>query len=292
MKKILVTGGNGQLGMELKYISSKFPEYEFIFTDIGELDITNKKQVELFFQTNTPDFCINCAAYTAVDKAEDEPEKAQLINVYSSELLARNCSKHNTSLIHISTDYVFDGTNFKPYNEKDIPNPNSVYGKTKLQGEQRVVKYATKALIIRTSWLYSAYGNNFVKTMLRLGKQRDELGVVVDQVGTPTYAGDLAMAIMEIISHNYIKKGSYIYHYSNEGVISWYDFAQAIFRNSGIDCNVNAIDSSEFPSKANRPFYSVLNKSKIKTHFNLSIPYWQDSLIKVIKQLETKRYEN
>ena len=292
MKKILVTGGNGQLGLELKDITSKFPEYEFIFTDIDELDITNKQQVELFFQTNTPDFCINCAAYTAVDKAEDEPEKAELINVYSSELLAKNCSKHNTSLIHISTDYVFDGTNYQPYKERDIPNPNSVYGKTKLQGEQRVVKYATKALIIRTSWLYSAYGNNFVKTMLRLGRQRDELGVVVDQVGTPTYAGDLAMVIMEIISHNYMQKGSDIYHYSNEGVISWYDFAQAIFRNSGISCNVNAIESSAFPAKANRPFYSVLNKSKIKTDFNLSIPYWLDSLIKVLKQLKSLEYEN
>ena len=287
MKKILVTGGNGQLGLELNDITSKFPEYEFIFTDIDELDITNKQQVELFFQNNTPDFCINCAAYTAVDKAEDEPEKAELINVYSSELLAKNCSKHNTSLIHISTDYVFDGTNYQPYTEKDIPNPNSVYGNTKLQGEQRVMKYATKALIIRTSWLYSAYGNNFVKTMLRLGRQRDELGVVVDQVGTPTYAGDLAMAIMNIISRNSIQKGSNIYHYSNEGVISWYDFAQAIFRNSGISCNVNAIESSAFPAKANRPFYSVLNKSKIKTDFNLSIPYWLDSLIKVLKQLKS-----
>ncbi len=287
MKKILVTGGNGQLGLELKDITSKFPEYEFIFTDIDELDITNKQQVELFFQNNTPDFCINCAAYTAVDKAEDEPEKAELINVYSSELLAKNCSKYNTSLIHISTDYVFDGTNYQPYTEKDIPNPNSVYGNTKLQGEQRVMKYATKALIIRTSWLYSANGKNFVKTMLRLGRQRDELGVVVDQVGTPTYAGDLAMAIMNIISRNSIQKGSNIYHYSNEGVISWYDFAQAIFRNSGISCNVNAIESSAFPAKANRPFYSVLNKSKIKTDFNLSIPYWLDSLIKVLKQLKS-----
>lgn len=286
MKKILVTGSKGQLGSELKALSSNYPDFQFIYTDIEELNLTDEKAVKAFFLKENFDFCINCAAYTAVDKAEDEPEVAMLINATTVEYLAKACSRKQIPFIHISTDYVFDGKNHKPYLESDAVSPCSEYGKSKLAGEKAVFDYSDTALIIRTSWLYSSYGNNFVKTMLRLGKERKELSVIFDQVGTPTYAGDLAKAILDILSGDKIKTGVFIYHYSNEGAISWYDFSQAIFHESGISCHVKAIESKEFPVKATRPFYSVLNKSKIKNDFQVDVPYWLNSLKLVLKQLE------
>ena len=286
MKRILVTGSNGQLGSEIKDLSSNYPDFQFIYTDIDELDLTDQKAIDTFFEKEEFNACINCAAYTAVDKAEDEPETAMLINATTVVYLSKACSKKGIPFIHISTDYVFDGKNHKPYSEFDATTPGSEYGRTKLAGEKAVFGFAENALIIRTSWLYSSYGNNFVKTMLRLGQERKELSVVFDQVGTPTYAGDLAKAILDILSSDKIKPGVSVYHYSNEGVISWYDFAKAIFHESDISCKVKAIESKDFPVKASRPFYSVLNKSKIKNDFQVEVPYWLDSLKLVLKQLE------
>ena len=282
MAKILVTGSNGQLGSELRAIESNYPQYSFTFTDIEELDLTKKDEVNSFLEENKIDVCINCAAYTAVDKAEDEQELALLINKDAVENLAKACENVNARLIHISTDYVFDGTNHKPYEETDQPIPNSFYGLSKLKGEQAVVDNIDDFVIIRTSWLYSTFGNNFVKTMIRLGGDRDELGVVVDQIGTPTYAADLANAIMATVESD--KTG--IYHYSNQGAISWYDFAKAIMEIKHIDCKVNAIESKDFPAKANRPFYSVMNKAKIAKDFNIEVPYWLDSLKMMIGKLQ------
>ncbi len=282
MAKILVTGSNGQLGSELRAIESDYPQHSFTFTDIEELDLTKKDEVIGFLEENKIDVCINCAAYTAVDKAEDEQELALLINKDAVENLAKACENVNARLIHISTDYVFDGTNHKPYEETDQPIPNSFYGLSKLKGEQAVVDNIDDFVIIRTSWLYSTFGNNFVKTMIRLGGDRDELGVVVDQIGTPTFAADLANAIMATLESD--KTG--IYHYSNQGAISWYDFAKAIMEIKHIDCKVNAIESKDFPAKANRPFYSVMNKAKIAKDFNIEVPYWLDSLKMMIGKLQ------
>jgi len=275
---ILITGSNGQLGSEIRAISHNYPDFKFLFTDIEELDLTNFNQVEAFFEKNEISSCINCAAYTAVDKAEDEQEMAMLVNHDVVANLAKVCSKNNALLIHVSTDYVFNGEHYKPYDENDSPSPNSFYGLSKLKGEKTVFKNTNRAVIIRTSWLYSAFGNNFVKTMIRLGKERDELGVVVDQIGTPTHAADLADAIMQIVEKVDDKPINEIYHYSNEGVISWYDFAKAIMNEAGINCKVNAIESKDFPAKANRPYYSVLNKAKLKNDFDIDVPYWLDSL--------------
>ena len=286
MTNILVTGSNGQLGSELRAIANQYPSYNFIFTDVAELNLLDNKSVELFFSSNNISVCVNCAAYTAVDKAEDDQELAMLLNSNAVENLALICKNNNTLLIHISTDYVFNGRHFKPYEEVDPPAPDSYYGTTKLAGEEAVFNLEMKAVIIRTSWLYSSFGNNFVKTMIRLGTEREELGVVCDQVGTPTYAGDLAKAIMSIVEkvgENDIKE---LYHYSNEGVISWYDFAKAIMNQNSIDCKVNAIESKDFPAKANRPFYSVLNKAKIKCDFKIEVPYWLDSLKIMISKLD------
>jgi dTDP-4-dehydrorhamnose reductase len=288
MKSVLITGSNGQLGSEIKALDSQYPDFQFIYTDIDELNLTDEQAINTFFVKEDFHFCINCAAYTAVDKAEDEPELAMLINATSVVYLAKACSKKGIPFIHISTDYVFDGKNHKPYSEFDAANPGSEYGRSKLAGEKAVFGFSDTALIIRTSWLYSSYGNNFLKTMLRLGRERKELSVVFDQVGTPTHAGDLAKAILDIVSSDKIQEGVTVYHYSNEGVISWYDFAQAIFRESGISCHVKAIESKDFPVKATRPFYSVLNKSKIKNDFQVEVPYWLDSLKLVLKQLENK----
>ncbi|NQU33532.1 MAG: dTDP-4-dehydrorhamnose reductase [Bacteroidetes bacterium] len=285
MNNILVTGSNGQLGSEIRVLSSQFPQYNFIFTDVDELNLADADAVDTFFNSNDVSVCINCAAYTAVDKAEDDQELAMLINYKAVENIAGVCNRNNSLLIHISTDYVFNGRNFKPYEEVDPPAPDSYYGLTKLKGEEAVLGLSKKAVIIRTSWLYSSFGNNFVKTMIRLGNDRDELGVVADQVGTPTYAADLASAIMSIITKvedNVIKE---IYHYSNEGVISWYDFAKVIMAHQNINCNVIAIESKDFPAKAPRPFYSVLNKAKIKSDFQIEVPYWMDSLKIMISKL-------
>ena len=278
--KILVTGANGQLGSELNIISAYEP-YHFIFTDIAELNLTNAREVNSFFNTHKIDYCINCAAYTAVDNAEKNIEAARAINVDAVQNLAEACTINNTFLIHISTDFVFRGNSFLPIQEDIKPDPVSVYGFTKFEGENMAIKTNPKTLIIRTSWLYSSFGNNFVKTMLRLGKERDELGVVVDQIGSPTYAGDLAKAIMEIIKnadrydllHNFG-----IYHYSNEGVASWYDFAKAIFDLKAIKIDLKPLLTSQFPLPAKRPAYSLMDKTKIKKTFNLKIPYWRDSL--------------
>jgi len=281
MANILITGSNGQLGSEIKAIEKDYSQHNFVFTDIEELDITNLESIRSFFADNSIEVCVNCAAYTAVDKAEDEHEFALLVNQKAVANLAKVCDESQHQLIHVSTDYVFDGTNHKPYQETDHPSPNSFYGLSKLKGEMEIIDHLDSFVIIRTSWLYSEFGNNFVKTMIRLGNERDELGVVADQVGTPTYAADLAKAIMATVG----SKKTGIYHYSNQGVISWYDFAKAIMQINNIDCKVIAIESKDFKAKANRPFYSVLNKAKIAADFNIEIPYWLDSLKVMMSKL-------
>ena len=278
MSNILVTGGNGQLGSELKDLTNLYPNDTFIFTDMAELDICKHKVVEEFIIKNNINIIINCAAHTAVDKAEEQFELANAINNLAVQNFARIAKECTIKLIHISTDYVFDGANHQPYTETDAPNPQSVYGKTKLDAEIAIQEInPANTIIIRTSWVYSSYGNNFVKTMLRLGKEKDELGIIFDQIGTPTYAGDLAKAILEILPKLNNDKVE-IYHYSNEGVCSWYDFAQAIFEIENISVKVNAIESTQYPTLAKRPFYSVMNKAKIEKVFNVEVPYWKYSL--------------
>ena len=277
MSNILVTGANGQVGSEIRELSLE-NEHKFFFTDSQDLDICDKERTENFCKENCVDIIINCAAYTAVDKAESESESADSVNHLAVKYLAEISKEHNIKLIHISTDYVFDGRNFKPYVETDATNPQGVYGKTKLEGENAILKINPEnSMIIRTSWVYSSYGTNFVKTMLRLGKERDELGVIFDQVGTPTYARDLAETILAILPQ-LNNKNVELYHYSNEGVCSWYDFAKAIFELSEIGCDVNSIETKEYPTPAKRPHYSLLNKAKIKREYNITIPYWRDSL--------------
>ncbi|MCW3786755.1 dTDP-4-dehydrorhamnose reductase [Plebeiibacterium sediminum] len=284
---ILVTGGNGQLGSELKHIAFQYPQLNCMFTDVEELDITNQDDIISYVEEHNVGLIINCAAYTAVDKAESDIERARIINATAVKNLIKACELSSAKLIHISTDYVFNGEAFCPLKESDQVIPLGVYGLTKLEGEQYVVSSNEEGIIIRTSWLYSSFGNNFVKTMMRLGVERESLGVIFDQVGTPTYAADLAGAIMSIINSNekLDKKGK-VYHYSNEGVASWYDFALAIFELSGIKCIVNPIEASEYPTPAKRPYYSVLNKKKIKNDFNISIPYWRDSLRSCLYEIE------
>ncbi|MEN8117269.1 MAG: dTDP-4-dehydrorhamnose reductase [Bacteroidota bacterium] len=279
--KILVTGAYGQLGNEIKELGNRYPNWKLLFTDVDSLDITNEKSVQTFFSTNKPDAVINCAAYTAVDKSETEQELAEKINALAVKILAGVSKKFSAKLIHVSTDYVFNGQACVPYSEEDNVNPQGIYGKTKLLGEQYCREENPDSVIIRTSWLYSAFGNNFVKTMLRLGTEREELNVVFDQVGTPTYAADLAesiLKILEIAEKDPKKFVPGIYHFSNEGVASWYDFAYAIFGISGVNCNVSPVLSDQFPTPAKRPAYSVLNKSKIKNTFDLKIPHWKESL--------------
>ncbi len=283
---ILVTGSNGQLGNELRLLAPAYPGYRFIFTDVAELDITSEPDVEMLVKAENPDFIINCAAYTAVDKAEQEPNLAFLINATAVGNLARVAVRHNAMLIHISTDYVFDGTGCKPYMEDDPTNPISLYAKSKHAGEQQLQSYGSNALIVRTSWLYSEFGNNFVKTMMKYGKERGHLNVVFDQTGTPTYARDLAKTIMHIIQNKPVSKGVEVFHYSNEGVTSWYDFAKTIMEFSGIPCSISPIETRDYPLPATRPFFSVFNKSKIKQHFQIEIPYWRDSLKECIQRLE------
>ena len=285
IRNILVTGSKGQLGSEIMYLSKKFPDLNFLFTDIDELDLSKPEDVEAFFIANQIDACINCAAYTAVDKAEDDRELAMLVNHTAVEYLAKTCEKYNSLLIHISTDYVFSGKHYKPYMETDSVSPESYYGESKLKGEEAVLGNCKKSVVIRTSWLYSSYGSNFVHTMIRLGMERDSLGVVADQVGTPTYAADLAMAIMSVITGYDNKREREIYHFSNEGAISWYDFAKAIFELSGMHIQVNPIKGEFYPTKATRPFYSVMSKEKIKKEFSIEIPYWRDSLKRCLSKL-------
>ena len=270
----LITGSNGQLGSELKKLLP-----EAVFADVDVLDITDAGAVKSFVKAQNIDTIINCAAYTAVDMAEDEPELARCINVDGPANLAASGAK----IIHISTDYVFDGCGHKPYKPEDDACPVSVYGETKLQGEQEVLKRAETAVIIRTAWLYSEFGNNFVKTMRRLGAEKESLNVVSDQIGTPTYAFDLAQAIVNILPQLSSEKRG-IYHFTNEGVSSWYDFAVEIMALSGLKCKVLPIPTEAYPTKAKRPFYSVLDKSKIKNTFNLDIPHWKESLKKCLQQ--------
>lgn len=283
--KILITGSNGQLGNEIRELADKYPLYEFIYTDINELDITDKDSVNKFFEFHNPDIVINCAAYTAVDKAETDASTAFLVNATAPDNLARASADYGAFMVQISTDYVFDGKNFQPYVETDQINPVSVYAKSKAAGEVAVKQAGGKAIIIRTSWLYSAFGNNFIKTMIKYGKERDSLNVVFDQIGTPTYAHDLARTILDILPLAMLADGIEVYHYSNEGIASWYDFAIAIHQMAGISCKIYPIPTKEYPLPAERPFYSVLDKSKIKKKFNIEIPYWRDSVEKCIERL-------
>jgi len=274
-KNILVTGANGQLGSEIHTLVN---DTHFFFTDKNSLDISDKKAVSVFCEDNKIEVIINCAAYTAVDKAEEDKENADRINHLATTYLAEIAKEQDISLVHISTDYVFDGKNHKPYKEDDAVDPQCIYGNSKLLGEEALFKINPKnTIIIRTSWVYSSFGNNFVKTMLRLGKERDMLGVIFDQVGTPTYARDLAKTILNIIPQLNNKEVE-VFHYSNEGVCSWYDFAKTIFELSDIKCKVNPIETKEYPTPAKRPHYSLLNKTKIKQQYALEIPYWKDSL--------------
>ena len=286
--KLLVTGSKGQLGSEIRRISGLFPDIVFAFTDVDELDITDPLKVASYLATFQPKFLINCAAYTAVDKAETDIEMATLLNATAVGILSKQSAEIGCKMIHVSTDYVFNGRGPRPYKEDDPVDPQSAYGKTKLEGEVLCQKFNPESLIIRTSWLYSAFGNNFVKTMIRLGNERDELGVIADQIGSPTNAADLATAVLTIISS--AENGNQscvpgIYHYSNEGVASWYDFTKAIFDIAGINCSVKPIASEDYPSPVQRPAYSVMNKSKIKLIFDIQIPHWRDSLIEYFQKI-------
>lgn len=282
MNNILVTGSKGQLGYEFKAVASNYADGHFIFTDLAELDITNHKAVKEFINAHSINTIINCAAYTAVDKAEEQVELADKINHLAVANFAQIAKDNNIKLIHISTDYVFDGTNYKPYIETDVPNPQSVYGRTKLAGESAILTINPKnTIIIRTSWVYSNYGNNFVKTMIRLGGERDELNVVADQIGTPTNAADLAQVILTILPK--IKNENVeLFHYSNEGICSWYDFAKVIFKLSGLDIKTHPIVTNQYPTPAKRPYYSVLSKNKIKEAYQIEIPFWKNSLSNIL----------
>lgn len=275
---VLVTGSQGQLGSELQAIEKEYPDYKFFFTDIKELDITNEDTTARFIKSNKIEVVINCAGYTAVDKAESDKQQAMLINATGVKNLAQACGKSNALLIHISTDYVFEGKSFKPYTENDTASPKSIYGKTKLDGEIEVIFNAKRALIFRTSWLYSSFGKNFVKTVFEKAQSEKELKVVYDQIGTPTYAADLARAILDIIPKVPSKIRTEIYNYSNEGVASWYDFAQAIVNIKKLDCNIEPVLTKDFPTEAQRPFFTVLNKARVKKDFGIKIPHWRKSL--------------
>ena len=286
MPKVLVTGSKGQLGSELRDLVS---DENFYFTDRDTLDIADKEAVENFCKENSIDTIINCAAYTAVDKAEEDVKNADRINHLAVKYLAEVAKENAIKLVHVSTDYVFDGENFRPYVESDVTHPNGVYGSTKLAGEEALQTVNPhNAIIIRTSWVYSSFGANFVKTMLRLGKERDALGVIFDQVGTPTYARDLAQAILDILPK--IKSETVeIYNYSNEGVLSWYDFAKEIMKMAKIECKVNPIETKAYPTPAKRPHYSLLNKAKIKETFTIEIPYWKDSLDECLRKMGERK---
>ncbi|WP_288207096.1 dTDP-4-dehydrorhamnose reductase [uncultured Parabacteroides sp.] len=279
MKTILVTGANGQLGNSIRVLTGQYPQYNFLFTDVDTLDITDPAAVKAAVKDNQVNYIINCAAYTAVDKAEDNEELCRRLNSFAVCVLGEAAREAGAKMIHISTDYVFSGTGYRPYKETDGTRPVSVYGRTKLAGEEGLMEVCPDAVIIRTAWLYSEFGSNFVKTVLRLGKERDELGFVFDQIGTPTYAGDLAAIILSVVTAD--EKGAFvpgIYHYSNEGVCSWYDFTVKILQIAGIDCRIRPIETKDYPTKAVRPPYSVLSKSKIKETYGIAIPHWEASL--------------
>ena len=280
---ILITGANGQLGHEMQALATVHPEHTYYFTDVQELDICDATAVKAFVTDRPVDVIVNCAAFTAVDRAEDEPELCDRLNHLAPGYLAAAAEACGAAFIQISTDYVFDGTAHLPYTEEVESCPNSVYGRTKLAGEQAAMAGCGRTMIIRTAWLYSTYGNNFVKTMIRLGKERESLGVVFDQIGTPTYAADLAKAIFVVMAQG-VKPG--IYHFSNEGVCSWYDFTLAIHRLAGITtCKVRPLHSAEYPAKAPRPAYSVLDKTRIKQTYGVEIPHWEESLKQCVDRL-------
>lgn len=274
--KILITGARGQLGKEFKEISKKINNLDFCFTDCDTLDISSKLETEDYLKKNVFDYCINCAAYTSVDNSEKYIENAELVNFHGSKNLAIACKKNNTTLIHVSSDFVFDGKKNTSYIENDKTNPLNVYGESKLKGEIEIQNITQKYFIFRTAWLYSSFGNNFVKTMLQISKNRDSIKVVEDQIGTPTYARDLAEIILIVIQSRSTKYG--VYHYTNEGVASWYDFAKAIFDYSDIDIDIKPITSDQYPLSAERPIFTVLNKNKIKKNFQITIPHWTQSL--------------
>ncbi|MCW3090408.1 MAG: rfbD [Ferruginibacter sp.] len=294
-KTILVTGANGQLGNEMQVVSSAYPLYDFLFVTREQLPIEDDEIIAAYFNRHTIDYCVNCAAYTAVDKAETEPEKAYLVNSTAVENLAKVCKAHNTQLIHISTDYVFDGTSVVPYSENDPVSPVNLYGASKLAGEISAFQNNPRSIIIRTSWVYSSFGNNFVKTMLRLMKERDSINVVSDQQGSPTYAADLAAAIMQIITRleqspqllNNSLSAPAIFNYSNKGVTTWHGFATTIKELSGSKCIVNPITAAQYPTPAKRPGYSVMDTAKIQQTFDLKISGWKESLeICLVKMLQ------
>jgi len=287
--RVLITGSNGQLGSEIKKLATNYSKLDFIFKDLPELDICNFEALQAFIMDNNINAVINCAAYTAVDKAEEDAEIAEKVNSKGVINIVNALQTVNGKLIHISTDYVFDGDHFLPYKETDPVSPVGVYGETKRAGELAVINSDIDSIVIRTSWLYSSNGNNFVKTMLRLGKEKESLGVIFDQVGTPTYARDLAKTCLEILTGvNALKisKNGNLYHYSNEGVASWYDFAISIMELGGVNCKVKPIQTRDYLTLAKRPQYSVLNKSKIKTDFKIEIPYWRDSLKDCIEKIK------
>ena len=280
---ILVTGANGQLGNEMQVLARENLQHTYFFTDVQELDICDEQAVYAYVSEHKIDIIVNCAAYTAVDKAEDNVELCDKLNNIAPGYLARAAQANGAAMIQVSTDYVFDGTAHIPYTEEEPTCQASVYGSTKLAGEQNVMDHCEKAMVIRTAWLYSIYGNNFVKTMIRLGQERDSLGVIFDQIGTPTYANDLAQAIFAAINKGVVRG---IYHFSDEGVCSWYDFTIAIHRLAGIaSCKVKPLHTADYPAKAPRPHYSVLDKTKIKDTFGIEIPHWEESLKRCINQL-------
>ena len=280
---ILVTGANGQLGNEMQVLARENLQHTYFFTDVQELDICDEQAVYAYVSEHKIDIIVNCAAYTAVDKAEDNVELCDKLNNIAPGYLARAAQANGAAMIQVSTDYVFDGTAHIPYTEEEPTCPASVYGSTKLAGEQNVMDHCEKAMVIRTAWLYSIYGNNFVKTMIRLGQERDSLGVIFDQIGTPTYANDLAQAIFAAINKGVVRG---IYHFSDEGVCSWYDFTIAIHRLAGIaSCKVKPLHTADYPAKAPRTHYSVLDKTKIKDTFGIEIPHWEESLKRCINQL-------
>ena len=292
MTKILVTGSNGQVGSELQKLSTDFPSFNFTFVDVADLDITDDTAVQTFFRKNAFDYCINCAAYTAVDKAEEATEVAFKVNVEGAKNLAQAALLHQCQLIQLSTDYVYHNQQNTPFKETDPTSPKSVYASTKLEGDEVTQKILPTSMVIRTSWVYSTFGHNFVKTMIRLGKERETLNVVFDQIGTPTYAYDLAKAILTIIDKVQIgniprAQLSGVFHYSNEGVTSWYDFATAIFKLENISCKVSPIETKDYPTPAARPPFSLLNKAKIKNTFDLEIPHWEVSLKTCLDALKT-----
>lgn len=281
MTTILITGSNGQLGNEMQQAAVRFPAFNYIYTDVAELDICDKSALDAFVKANNVNVIVNCAAYTAVDKAEDDVELCYKINRDAVRNIAEVANDNKVKVVHVSTDYVFDGTNYLPYTEDMPVCPATVYGKSKLEGEQALLENCKESVILRTAWLYSSFGNNFVKTMMKLGTERDSLGVIFDQVGTPTYAADLADAILQLLSNETFVPG--IYHFSDEGVCSWYDFTKTIHRMANITCDVKPIETKDYPARTPRPHFSVLNKGKIKSTYGISIPHWEVSLEKCVQ---------